>query len=278
MREHADERDGSNTPIVTHRCGSATAEWQEMTTTVWCRIRPPDPCEEVPRPWAGGPSGAPRTTVVVARSPEPEHVPRWRATMPGCTDSPHPRRAPGWRTGTRLMTPTAATSIGRRASEPGRGAGADFFLRTAVEWRAITDTVRAMDPAATGSFHLTVCGLYREAAWFHLLVRAGRAGAPAGRLRAIAWGRSGTGFRVRRAGPAAAVEFLRRFRVAAAERDSAGSRGAASSLLPRSVAAPDSAHAGEVFRAPFAPIGIPPPDFVSLQIRFAAHPVSTCQM
>ena len=55
---------------------------------------------------------------------------------------------------------------------------ADFFIRAAVEWVAIADAIRVKYPTATGSFHWVVTGLYREAAWCHLLVRSGRGPTP----------------------------------------------------------------------------------------------------
>jgi hypothetical protein len=56
-----------------------------------------------------------------------------------------------------------------------------FFVRAAREWRAIADTLReagipADDPAL---------GVWREAAWCHLLFRAGKCAAAVGRLRVV---------------------------------------------------------------------------------------------
>jgi hypothetical protein len=102
---------------------------------------------------------------------------------------------------------------------------ADFFLRRAVEWAAIADAIRVAYPTGTGSFHWTVTGLYREAAWCHLLVRAGRYGAAAARLQKI-YGKL-FGDRIPCAEPtdsdgaevsAVATEFFRRFRSAAVKR------------------------------------------------------------
>jgi hypothetical protein len=93
-----------------------------------------------------------------------------------------------------------------------------------VEWAGIADAIRVSYPTATGSFHTTVTGLYREAAWCHLLFRAGRDRAVVSRLQTI----SGGTFGDRIAGPTdgtdvlvVAVEFFRRFRSAAAQRYSA---------------------------------------------------------
>ena len=61
----------------------------------------------------------------------------------------------------------------------------DFFLRAAVEWVAIADAIRAVYPTATGSFHVTVSSLYREAAWCHVLFRADRCDLVVARLQAI---------------------------------------------------------------------------------------------
>ncbi len=97
---------------------------------------------------------------------------------------------------------------------------ADDFLRAGVEWAALARAIRRAYPAATGSFHETVLSLHREAAWCHLLVRAGRTGSVVARLQAVYGGMFGDrlphtdGTEVL----ALANEFFRRYRVAAAMR------------------------------------------------------------
>jgi hypothetical protein len=96
----------------------------------------------------------------------------------------------------------------------------DCFLRAAVEWTAIANAIRVAYPTAVGSFHTTVTGLYREAAWCHLLVRAGRESAAVAHLQAIC-GRMFGDRLAQRDGTGAvevATEFFHRFGSAAGAR------------------------------------------------------------
>ncbi len=65
---------------------------------------------------------------------------------------------------------------------------ADEFVRGAIEWVAIRDAVRAAYPTDTSAFYTTVCALYREFAWEHLLFRAGLFVPVVTRLRAVCEG------------------------------------------------------------------------------------------
>ncbi|MBP3957817.1 hypothetical protein J8F10_21400 [Gemmata sp. G18] len=65
---------------------------------------------------------------------------------------------------------------------------ADDFLRAAVEWVAIRDAVRAVYPAEKNPFYTTVCGMYRELAWCHVLFHKGQYVPVVTRLRAIGEG------------------------------------------------------------------------------------------
>jgi hypothetical protein len=57
----------------------------------------------------------------------------------------------------------------------------DFFVLTAIEWAA----ARAAHPHEGQLFFATARALYREAAWCHLLFRAGRHAAVLNRLRLV---------------------------------------------------------------------------------------------
>ncbi len=65
---------------------------------------------------------------------------------------------------------------------------ADEFVRGAVEWVAIRDAVRAAYPGDTSALYTTVCALYREFAWGHLLFRKERYAPVITQLRAICEG------------------------------------------------------------------------------------------
>ena len=65
---------------------------------------------------------------------------------------------------------------------------ADDLLRAAVEWVAIRDAVRAMYPTEKNLLYTTVCGLYREFAWCHVLFYKGQFIPVVTRLRAICEG------------------------------------------------------------------------------------------
>ncbi|AMV23983.1 hypothetical protein VT84_06280 [Gemmata sp. SH-PL17] len=65
---------------------------------------------------------------------------------------------------------------------------ADEFVRGAIEWVAIRDAVRAAYPGDTSAFYTTVCALYREFAWAHLLFRKGQYAPAVARLRSVCEG------------------------------------------------------------------------------------------
>lgn len=58
----------------------------------------------------------------------------------------------------------------------------DYFLRIGVEWARIATAIRAHYPNATDSFAL---GLWRKAAWCHLLFTAGKQSALLKQLRVL---------------------------------------------------------------------------------------------
>ncbi|AMV29413.1 hypothetical protein VT84_33775 [Gemmata sp. SH-PL17] len=65
---------------------------------------------------------------------------------------------------------------------------ADEFVRGAVEWVAIRDAVRRAYPTDTSALCTTVCALYREFAWGHLLFHKEQYAPAVVRLRSVCEG------------------------------------------------------------------------------------------
>jgi hypothetical protein len=74
------------------------------------------------------------------------------------------------------MTSTSATCGGRSAS--------DFFLEAGIEWVRVADAVRGI-PSGDEPLRAVALGLWREAAWCHVLFTAGKNTALLTRLRTI---------------------------------------------------------------------------------------------
>jgi hypothetical protein len=61
----------------------------------------------------------------------------------------------------------------------------DFFLKAAVEWMRLANSMRERYPAGEGPIWRAALGLWREAAWCHLLFAAGKHTLLLGRLRVV---------------------------------------------------------------------------------------------